>query len=319
MRLITFRFSSADDARDRVGVWMEDDTVADLSATGEDGFVSMQALIEGGPAALEKARRLSASAQRRPMEAVSLRAPVPVPVQMRDFMLFEKHVRQCARTAQAVAARKRGASQAEIDAIELPMAPDQWYKQPIYYKGNRFAVSGPGEDVPRPSYSRRMDYECELGCFLWKGGKNIKAERAREHIFGFTVFNDFSARDAQGLEMLGRLGPAKGKDFDKANAMGPCLVPLEDLGDYKGLEMIVRINGVEMSRGNSGDMYWSFEQVIEWVSRDETLHPGEFFGSGTVGDGCGLEFDRYLSDGDVVELEIEKIGVLRNRLVHSLT
>lgn len=312
MRLVTFCTGTG---ADRLGVWLENDEIADLTATGAAEFASMQALIEGGKPALDAARAAVAGAPRAGLEAVTLRAPLPVPQQLRDFMLFEKHVRQAARTRLVVDAKKRGASQAEIDAIPAPMAPDQWYKQPIYYKGNRFAVAGPGEDVPRPPYSKRMDYECEMACVLWKGGKNIKAEDARAHIFGFMVFNDFSARDAQGREMAGRLGPAKGKDFDKANAFGPCIVPLEDLGDYKGLSMIVRLNGVEVSRGNSGDMYWSFEQVIEWVSHGETLYPGEVFGSGTVGDGCGLEHDRYLADGDVVELEIEKIGVLRNRLV----
>ncbi len=310
MKLVTYKGEGGD----RLGVW-DGEEIADLTGAGRVEFASMQALIEGGPAALEAARKAVAMAARVPFDYGLLRAPIPVPQQIRDFMLFEKHVRQSARTRDVVEAKKRGASQEEIDAIPLPKAPDQWYKQPIYYKGNRFAVSGPGEDVPRPPYSKRMDYECEMACVLWKGGKNIKAADARAHIFGFTVFNDFSARDAQGREMLGRLGPSKGKDFDKANAMGPCLVPLEDLGDYKGLDMIVRLNGKEVSRGNSRDLYWSFEQVIEWVSWGETLHAGEILGSGTVGDGCGLEHDRYLDDNDLVELEIEKIGTLRNRLV----
>jgi 2-keto-4-pentenoate hydratase/2-oxohepta-3-ene-1,7-dioic acid hydratase in catechol pathway len=162
-----------------------------------------------------------------------------------------------------------------------------------------------------------MDYECELACVIGTGGRDIPASRARQHVFGFTIFNDFSARDAQAIEMAGGLGPAKGKDFDGANAFGPCIVTLDEIGDPYGLEMIVRVNGVERSRGSSGDMHWRFEDMIAHVSRGETLHPGEILGSGTVGDGCGLEQLRFLEDGDTVEIEIQPIGVLRNRIVRS--
>ena len=115
--------------------------------------------------------------------------------------------------------------------------------------------------------------------------------------------------------MAGQLGPGKGKDFDNANAMGPCLVTADEIGDPYRLEMVVRVNGEERGRGNSRDMRWKFEDCIAHASRSETLHPGEFFGSGTVGNGCGLESLRFLQHGDTVELEVEGIGVLRNRVV----
>ncbi len=190
--------------------------------------------------------------------------------------------------------------------------PEAWYQQPLYYKANRFAVSGPEEVVEWPAYSRLMDYECELACVIGRPGRDIPVSRAREHVFGFTIFNDFSARDAQAIEMAGGLGPAKGKDFDKANAFGPCIVTMDELGDPYDLEMIVRVNGAERSRGCSGSMHWKFEDMIAHASLGETLHAGEILGSGTVGDGCGLEHLKFLEDGDVVELEISGIGVLRN-------
>ena len=131
---------------------------------------------------------------------------------------------------------------------------------------------------------------------------------------GYTIFNDMSARDAQAAEMPGMLGPAKSKDFDTANIMGPCLVTADELGDPYDLNMVARVNGEEWGRGNTRDMRWAFEDVIAHISRSETLYPGEFLGSGTVGNGCGLEQLRYLRPGDLVELEVDGIGVLRTRV-----
>jgi 2-keto-4-pentenoate hydratase/2-oxohepta-3-ene-1,7-dioic acid hydratase in catechol pathway len=116
------------------------------------------------------------------------------------------------------------------------------------------------------------------------------------------------------LEMSGQLGPAKGKDFDTGNAMGPWIVTADELTDPYNLTMIARVNGEEWGRGNSSSMYWRFDDLLSFISRSETIHPGEFFGSGTVGNGCGLESMRFLKPGDVVELEVEQIGVLRNRV-----
>jgi 2-keto-4-pentenoate hydratase/2-oxohepta-3-ene-1,7-dioic acid hydratase in catechol pathway len=162
-----------------------------------------------------------------------------------------------------------------------------------------------------------MDFELEFGFFLGKRGKNIKSSEARDHIFGFTIFNDFSARDAQSIEMQSMLGPCKGKDFDTGNSMGPFLVTLDEIGDPYTLRMQARVNGETWCDSNSRTIHHKFEDLLARVSADETVHPGEFFGSGTVGDGCGLEHGRYLKDGDVVELEVEKIGILRNRVVRQ--
>jgi 2-keto-4-pentenoate hydratase/2-oxohepta-3-ene-1,7-dioic acid hydratase in catechol pathway len=221
---------------------------------------------------------------------------------MRDFLCFEKHLVQA---FQAVA-KLRG-TEARV--------PQVWYERPIFYHPNRFSVCGPETEVRWPAYSERMDFELEFGCYIGKPGKDIPKERAREHVFGYTIFNDFSARDEQTKEMAGGLGPGKGKDFDNANAMGPCLVTADEIGDPYRLDMKVRVNGEEWGRGNSRDMHWKFEDCIAHASRSETLHPGEFFGSGTVGNGCGLEQGKFLKPGDVVELEVEGIGILRNRVV----
>jgi len=266
---------------------------------------SVLAIVEGGPAALERAAETLARPPREalfPLADVTLLAPIPQPPQMRDFLCFEKHLQQ----AFAAVAKLRG-TEARIPKI--------WYERPIYYHPNRFNVCGAGADVPWPRYSERMDFELEFGCYIGKPGKDIPRERAREHIFGYTIFNDFSARDEQTLEMMGQLGPGKGKDFDNSNVMGPCLVTADELVDPYNLEMKVRVNGEEWGSGNSRDMHWKFEDCIAHVSRSETLHPGEFFGSGTVGNGCGLEHMKFLEPGDVVELEVEKIGLLRNRVV----
>jgi 2-keto-4-pentenoate hydratase/2-oxohepta-3-ene-1,7-dioic acid hydratase in catechol pathway len=265
----------------------------------------MLALIRGGEGALELAREVSRDAPPaclHDLADVRLAAPLPEPPQIRDFLCFEQHLKNSFAQAAKLTGEER-----EIPAV--------WYEQPIYYKANRFSVNGPECDVVWPSYSQVMDYELELACVIGRGGSDISREDASGHIFGFTIFNDASARDAQMREMGGQLGPAKGKDFDTGNVFGPWIVTAEELGDPYALEMLARVNGEEWSRGNSASMHHRFEDLIAFVSRSETLHPGEILGSGTVGSGCGLEQGRFLSDGDVVELEVQGIGVLRNRFV----
>ena len=309
MRLVTFRHGAGGEV-DRVGVLIDGDSaVVDLGmAPGGPAYASMLALIRAGDEALAAARLAAADPPSRavvPAAGIALRTPLPEPPQIRDCLCFEEHLKR----AFEVLRKSRGAESGPMFQI-----PEIWYRQPIYYKANRLAVVGHGEDVAWPGYAEVMDYELEFGFFIGKGGKDIARDRARDHIFGYSIFNDFSARDAQALEMPGGLGPGKGKDFDGGNVIGPCIVTADELDPYD-CTMIARVNGEEWSRGHSGSIHWTFEDLIAHVSRSETLHPGEFFGSGTVGGGCGLELERYLSDGDVVELEVEGIGVLRNRLV----
>jgi 2-keto-4-pentenoate hydratase/2-oxohepta-3-ene-1,7-dioic acid hydratase in catechol pathway len=192
-----------------------------------------------------------------------------------------------------------------------------WYEQPLYYKCNRFSVIGPEADIQWPSYSEYLDYELEFGAFIGRTGKNIAPESAHAHIFGYCIFNDVSARDAQLREMQGQLGLAKGKDFDTGNVLGPWLVTVDEIPDPQALTMVARVNGEEWSRGSSRGMQHTFADMLAHVSRDETVRAGEFFGSGTVGGGCGIECGRSLKHGDVIELEVEGLGILRNRVVRN--
>ena len=329
MKLVTFRVAGR--GSPRAGALVEDGAhVLDLQAAhrarygrGARSLASVLAIVEGGDDALAIARSLL-EAKRRPKSAllprgtVKLDAPIPRPPQMRDFLCFEKHLVQAFQAARKLRARSSPdpeAALAEMEAKGILAVPQTWYERPIFYHPNRFSVCGHEDDVPWPAYCQVLDFELEFGCYIGRPGKDIPRERARDHIFGYTIFDDFSARDEQTKEMPGQLGPGKGKDFDNANAMGPCLVTADEIPDPYALEMKVRVNGEEWGRGNSRSMRWKFEDCIAHVARAETLHPGEFFGSGTVGDGCGLEQLRFLAPGDVVELEVERIGVLRNRVV----
>lgn len=227
-------------------------------------------------------------------EQVRMLAPIPNPTSVRDFYAFEDHVKK--------GFEKRGETM-----------PQEWYEMPVYYKSGHHNILGTEEDVLWPSFTEKFDYELELAAVIGKKGTNIKAEDAGEYIAGFTVMNDFSARDIQRKEMKVRLGPAKGKDW--ATALGPWLVTTDELSDPYNLEMTARVNGEVWSKGNSGSIFWKFEQMIEFLTRDDTVYPGDVIGSGTVGGGCGLELDRWVKRGDVMELEVERIGVLRNRVV----
>lgn len=299
---------------EHIGALLDDGrTIADLTASdASPHFRSMLELIDGGEPALERARAVvrapSATVQ---LADVTLRAPLPEPRQMRDFLSFEKHIRQARsnRHLLGIAGQPSDPAKVEIPAV--------WYKQPIYYKCNRFSVVGTGADVVWPRYSNVMDYELEFGCVIGRDGKNIARADAGSHIFGWTIFNDFSARDAQLAEMAGQLGPCKGKDFDTGNVLGPWLVTADEVPDPYDLTMVARVNGEEWSRGTSKDMGFKFEDFIVHVSTDERLRAGEFLGSGTVGSGCGLELGRFLKDGDVVELEVSGLGVLKNRVVRQ--
>jgi 2-keto-4-pentenoate hydratase/2-oxohepta-3-ene-1,7-dioic acid hydratase in catechol pathway len=217
--------------------------------------------------------------------------PVDMPA-YRDFMAFEQHF--------VNAAKKLG-----LDT------PDVLYELPVSYMGSVQAFVGPDDEVPWPSYAHRMDYELELGIVVWRGGRDIAPEDALDHVLGLTILNDFSARDIQAREMAAGLGPSKGKHF--ASAAGPCIVTLDEL-DVELLAMQARVNGEIWSSGSSGTMLWSIEELVAWAAAGEQLAAGTLLGSGTVGGGCGLELDRFLNPGDVVELEVEGIGVLRNRL-----
>lgn len=220
---------------------------------------------------------------------VAIKAPVPRPNSLRDFITFEGHI--------SLSGRRE--------------VPSEWYQMPVYYKGNADTVIGPDDIILWPSYTDLLDYELEYGIYILKEGKNIPRERAEEYIAGYTIFNDISARDIQMQEMECRLGPAKGKD--SCSIMGPCLVTPDEV-DPGNMQMTARINGEIWSEGNSGTSHWTWPQIIEFASMEETLYPGDFLGSGTVERGCGLELDRWIQPGDTIELEVKGLGTLRNRV-----
>jgi 2-keto-4-pentenoate hydratase/2-oxohepta-3-ene-1,7-dioic acid hydratase in catechol pathway len=324
MKLATFRSGG----KEKIGVVHAGDSrlfdlavAADRAGRSDLAFISMLALIDAGPAALDRARALFADKGRDDSLSVDVAtaeilAPIPEPRQMRDGMSFPLHILQAPRGQLKLAARAKNdmAELARLDAEPLGELPEVYRKQPIYYITNRFSVRGTNTTVKWPRYSKVMDYELEFGIITQNRGANIPASKAKDHIFGFTIFNDFSARDAQRVEMEGRLGPAKGKSFDGGNVLGPWIVTPDEIGDPYKLKMEVRINGQRRSQGVSEGMLFSFEEIIAHVSKDETLMPGEFIGSGTVGNGCGLELGWYLEHGDTIELEVEKIGILKNRV-----
>lgn len=313
MKLATF--ATDQDPTPRVGVVTHHDgAIVDvakaLAAAGLDPQIagSMQVVIEGGADCLATIRSAAEAyaGDPLPIGEVRLLAPLPRPVQMRDCMCFEEHLTGSMQGAMRLTG--------QTEPPERSRRMHEVFKvRPIYYKANRMAVTGPDTDVHWPAYSKVMDYELEMGCVIGTTGRDISREDARAHIFGFTIFNDFSARDTQGMEMESGLGPSKSKDFDRANALGPWIVTIDEFYPDNAA-MTVRVNGEVRSVGNSSTMTVHFEDLIAFISRSETLYAGEILGSGTVGGGCGLEAGKLLADGDVIELEVEGIGVLRNRV-----
>jgi fumarylacetoacetate (FAA) hydrolase len=264
-------------------------------------FASMLNLVEAGDKGLERARR-AAEGKRIALSDATLHAPILRPTTLRDAYAFETHVK--------AANTNRGRD-----------VPEEWYKFPVFYYSNPGNVFGPDDEIPYPGYTNEMDYELEIAAIIGKPGRDISAEDAPKHIFGYTIFNDWSARDVQREEMKVGLGPGKGKDF--ASSLGPCIVTADELAERSvgrpgvyDMPMRARVNGKEMSRGNFKDIYWSFGDVLARVSQSATLMPGDVIGSGTVGTGCLLELTKakgpWLRTGDVVELEIEGIGILKN-------
>ncbi len=231
-----------------------------------------------------------------------MRVAVPAVTSLRDFYAFEQHVRTCRA--------QRG----------LDMVPE-WYQVPVFYFGNAANILGDGDTVAPPRGSEKLDYELELACVIGHECRDLPADdRALDAVLGFTIMNDWSARDLQAIEMKVGLGPSKGKDF--ATSLGPEVVTFDELrGNYRDgrlhLEMTAAVNGRVLSRGNSGAMHWTWPQLLAHASRDATLRPGDVLGSGTVGTGCILELTPevcggWLKAGDEVVLEVEFMGRLRN-------
>ena len=261
----------------RVGS-LEGEGVVDLGFDGD-----MVAFIDSG----------AAVGDRRPVEGARLLAPLR-PRTIRDFLAFEGHMKNA------------------LSRLGRPI-PEEWYTVPAYYKGMPDTVIGPEAEIPWPSYTDKLDHELELAAVIGRPARDIPAERALDHVFGWTIWDDLSARDVQGRELPIGMGPGKAKDWDGSNVLGPCIVTADEL-DASDLQMTVRVNGEVWGEDTSAHMHHSFGDLIAYASLAQTLYPGELLGSGTASGGSGLELDRWLQPGDVVELEIEGIGVLRNRI-----
>ncbi|MPZ74607.1 MAG: fumarylacetoacetate hydrolase family protein [Nitriliruptorales bacterium] len=289
--------------------WRDPTGVEYVGEATDEGLVACARIgkgREGDAAVVNFARRGEAPlpiADPVAQNAVRLLAPIRRPPSIRDFYAFEQHV----RTARA----GRG----------LEMNPD-WYELPVFYFSNPHTIIGPDDSVPYPA-TAALDYELEVAAVVGTDASNLEAAAALDAIVGYTVFNDFSARDLQRREMAMGLGPAKGKDF--AGALGPVLVTPDELAGSRErprAAMVARVNGDEWSRGDLADIHHSFGELVSYASRDSLVRSGDVIGSGTVGTGCILELSlthgssRYpwLRPGDVVELEVEGIGILRNRV-----
>jgi len=288
------------------------DALVDLTSTGQADLASMQALIDAGDAGLAKARAALEAGDPIRLQDVKLLAPLPCPPQIRDASTAPRHIMNAPVGMRRLAALLQ--DQPDPGPAEGSI-PDIYRAQPIFYITNRFSVAGHGADIRWPGYSRYMDYELEVAVVIGKGGRDIPAASAMDHVFGFTIFNDFSARDTQLREMQGMLGPAKGKSFDAGNVFGPWIVTRDEIADYRNLRCTAHINGRLVTDSRLGEMLHGFEDMIAYISDSETLHPGEIIGGGTVDDGCGLERCEFLSDGDEISLTVEGIGSLVNKVV----
>ena len=257
------------------------------------------------------------------LETVRLVAPLHRPVSIRAAMTFEDHMINSIRKVGL------GSFLGNIDyffekivgrraslAYQINRA---FYKQPLYYKASVTSLSGPNEEIPLPSYAHKLDYEMEWACILFKPALNVKEKNARNHIAGYCLFNDFSVREQQLKDIKGRLGPAKGKDFLKSNALGPVIATKDELDAPYKLNMSIYLNGSHVSQASTSNMYWSFEEVIEYMSRDEWIVPGEVITSGCCPNGSGLENGRYLYPGDQIKICMDYIGSLQNKIVKSLS
>lgn len=310
MRLAVFAVDTPTGPTTRIGV-LDDDSLLDVTLgyatvldqrghTNPERLAtavappSMLEFLRNGGDALDAAAAVAGLADsvidsadhtiRFALDEVTFQSPLPRPNTIRDFSTFEGH----------------GSEKVEA-----------WYELPVYYKGNPDSVVAPGTTVHWPSYTDQLDFELEVAAIIGTAGRNIPAADAASHIAGYTIFNDFSARDIQRREMQARLGPAKGKDF--ANGLGPYLATPESF-DPLAASVTARVNGEVWFDGDLRGMHHSFADMIEHASLDETLHPGDVLGSGTVPGGCGADLDRWIDPGDTIELTVDGIGTLTHHV-----
>lgn len=325
MRLVSFSLPALGGAQRRIGAVLTDGTVIDLNAASalvlqrRHGLVdagarriasamvptSMRAFLEGGAVSLDAARSVvDAVTDGRIIDLAEVSipegmakplAPVPDPPLIRDFMAFEEHLQNIyPRLGRDI--------------------PPAWYELPVYYKGNPASVGAPGDVIDVPSYADSLDFEFEFAAVIGTAGAEISPDKALEHVAGYMIYNDFSAREIQQQEMSVGLGPAKGKDFTGAHVFGPWLVTADEVPDVYNLSMRAEVNGATWCESSTSTMHWRFEDMIAHASRNEFLQVGEIFGSGTVGGGSAAERGQTLAPGDSVVLTMDRLGTLSNRV-----
>lgn len=301
MRWVTYR--SPNDDHDHVGL------VVDADVFGLPRSTSMLDVLGAAPADREKYADLARSGpyERLRFDAAELRAPIPTPPSIRDFMAFENHV-----------VDSMAAMGSTVDPV--------WYQQPVFYFTNPAAVIGPRDPNPIAPGTAQWDYELEVAAVIGAPGRDLHPDSAEGHIAGYTILCDWSARDLQATEMKVALGPAKGKDT--ASSLGPMIVTPDELEPFRkgngyDLRMSVSVNDRPYSLGNWSDLYWSMGQLLAYASRGTELRTGDVIGSGTVGTGCILELSRvhssdeypWLLPGDVVRIEVEQLGIISSTVI----
>ena len=315
MKLSTYTLKKSD--KELIGLLNKDSLINLNVFFGEISLIELIQLPDWKELIIKKTKLNNLTTHK--LEEVKLLAPIPRPNSLRDAYAFRQHVE--------TSRRNRG--------LEMIKEFDDF---PVFYFSNHNAIFGPSDDIQcMPSHFEKLDYELEIAILIGKEGINVKAENAKEYIAGFMIMNDMSSRGLQMKEMKLNLGPAKGKDF--ASVLGPYLVTPDELSgniineDDNGcnydLQMTCSLNGKLLSKGNLKDMAWSFEKIIERVSYGATIYPGDIIGSGTVGTGCLLEINGtnklkssdftevWLKENDVVEMEIEKLGKITNKIISN--
>jgi len=319
MKLVTYQNSKGEEG---IG-WLKDDGIVDMKNADRRLPNDMLSFIDGHETYFKiiDENNLKDLDPHYKLSEVTLLAPLPNPRSFRDYIGFEQHMLNASKSFGHTVGQA-------------------WYDMPIFYFTNHHGIYGPEDEIKRPVDETKLDIELEMAVVIGKKGKDIKVEKADDYIFGYTVFNDWTARAIQKHEMTVPLGPHKGKDF--ANAIGPCIVTKDEFELYRctisrethpehlrmpkttngrfDLKMTSRINGETICEGNYKTVHWTFPQMMERASENNvTLMPGDILGSGTVGWGSLIENNfsvhRPLEPGDVVELEIEGIGILRNTVI----
>ncbi len=301
MKLVTFLKPQG---QSRTG-WVLGDQIVDMQLAHADLPTDMLTFIDNHEEYFSIIRGLGEVKPHYALSAVKLLAPLPNPRSFRDYIGFEMHMLNASKSFGHTIGQA-------------------WYEMPIFYFTNHQAIYGPDDEILRPKKETKLDLELEMACISGQTGKDILASEAKNHIFGYTIYNDWTARAIQKREMELPLGPHKGKDF--ANAIGPWIVTADEMEQYMGengrfnLRMTSRINGVTVCDGNYNTVHYTFSQMIERASENNVnLMPGDVLGSGTLGWGSLIENNftvhRPLEPGDEVELEIEGIGILRNKVI----